>query len=204
VRPAEEVLVAGRQQGGRRPGAGRPRLDADGAILSAARGLLRSAGFHQLNIEEVARRAKVSPGTVYRRWGSKTELAVAAYAETIGSAEPVDTGLLRRDLEAVVPDLYRFFTGEHGQLLVSLLGAVGVDEAVNDAIRQATRSRRAGLVRILERARARGEIAPDIDIELAIDLMLGALWTRLLVTREPITRPLVRRTVHLAAKALTG
>jgi AcrR family transcriptional regulator len=196
--------MARRQQGGRREGAGRPRLDADGAILSAARAVLRSAGFHQLSVEEVARRAEVSPGTVYRRWRSKTDLAVAAYAETIGPSVPADTGTLRGDLDALVPDLYRFFTGEHGQLLASLFGAVGLDESVGDAIRRATKLRRAGLRRILERARERGEIAADVDLELAMDLMLGALWTRLLVTRERITRPLVQRTVQLAADALVG
>ncbi len=194
--------MAPTQQGGRRPGAGRPRLDADAAILAAARELLRTEGYHHLSIEEVARRAKVSPGTVYRRWATKTQLAVAAYAGTIGTSAPLDTGSLRGDLDAFVPALHRFFSGEHGQLLASLLGAVGNDESVSRAVRAATRLRRAGLRRILERARDRGELADDVDLELAMDLMLGPLWTRLLVTGERISRPLVHRIAHLVADAI--
>jgi AcrR family transcriptional regulator len=190
-------------RGGPRPGAGRPRLDADGAILAAARALLRTAGFRSLTVDEVARQANVSPGTVYRRWPTKTALALAAYSDTIGSEQPADTGSLRGDLDAFVPDLYAFFAGEHGELLASLADATGLSEEVHHAVASVTKRRRAGLRRILERAQQRGELVDGVDLELAMDLMVGPLWTRLLVTRSRITRPLVHRVVHLAADAIT-
>jgi hypothetical protein len=42
--------------------------------------------------------------------------------------------------------------------------------------------------RVLALAIARGELAPTVDQELLIDLLLGSIWLRLLITRDPITR----------------
>jgi AcrR family transcriptional regulator len=189
-------------RGGSRPGAGRPRLDADSSILAAARTLLRTGGFRSLTVDEVARQANVSPGTVYRRWPTKTALALAAYSDTIGSEQPADTGSLRGDLDEFVPALHQFFAGDHGKLLASLAHATGMSEDIHRAIAAVTRRRRAGLRRILERAQQRRELRDDVDLEVAMDLMLGPLWTRLLVTGGRITTALVHRVVHLAADAI--
>jgi AcrR family transcriptional regulator len=179
-------------------------MDADSAILSAARRLMRRSGFQQLSVDAVAAEADVSTGTIYRRWPSKLALAVAAYQQTIGPVEPPDTGGLEGDLQALLPELYRFFTGEHAELLTSLLTTVGNDDAVTAAVRRSTQTRRAGLRRILDRAVERGEISPDVDLELAMDMIIGPLWTRLLVTGERVTRPLIRRILAAAALVLTS
>jgi hypothetical protein len=39
---------------------------------------------------------------------------------------------------------------------------------------------------MLNRAIARGELSPEADQELLLDLLLGPLWFRLLVTGAPI------------------
>jgi AcrR family transcriptional regulator len=190
------------RRGGPRDGAGRPRIEADRAILSAARTLLRSGGFGSLTVDEVARRASVSPGTVYRRWPSKTALAAAAYADTIGPPDPVNTGSLRGDLAALSPYLFEFFAGEHGRLLASLCGALDNAE-LRQTIAEVTNHRRLGIARIFERAAARAELRAGVDVDLAIDVMLGPLWTRLLVTRSRITRAVVGRVLELTEAAVS-
>jgi AcrR family transcriptional regulator len=58
---------------------GRP-LDAtrDAAILDATANLLSEVGWDRLTMRAVAERAGVSLATIYRRWDTKTELALAA------------------------------------------------------------------------------------------------------------------------------
>ncbi|HWB65998.1 MAG TPA: TetR-like C-terminal domain-containing protein [Mycobacteriales bacterium] len=192
-----------RARGGARPGAGRPRVAGfDDAILAATADLLQRKTYAEFTVEAVAARAGVAVGTVYRRWPSKASLAAAAYLDVLGQDEPVDTGSLRGDLTEVAHDVLRLFTGVHGRMLLTLLTAAGGDQQLMQAIRRSTRTRRKTLRAALQRAIARGEIAEWTDIDLAMDLFVGPLWTRLLVTGERITPPMVAGVVELTVRAL--
>jgi hypothetical protein len=50
---------------------------------------------------------------------------------------------------------------------------------------------------MLNRAIARGELTPEVDQELLLDLLLGPLWFRLLVSGAPITPEEARSVVEL-------
>jgi hypothetical protein len=56
-----------------------------------------------------------------------------------------------------------------------------------DVVRSILYARRRLSATILNRATARGELAPEVDQELLLDLLLGPLWFRLLVSGAPIT-----------------
>jgi Tetracyclin repressor-like, C-terminal domain len=56
--------------------------------------------------------------------------------------------------------------------------------------------------RVLALAIARGELAPTVDQELLIDLLLGPIWLRLLITRNPITREYVDAVIQAVLTAL--
>jgi hypothetical protein len=60
-------------------------------------------------------------------------------------------------------------------------------------------SRRAALREILDWAVARGEIAPDEDLDILIDVVFGVLWYRLLLDHAPISE---RAGLELAALIL--
>lgn len=63
---------------------GRPRdPHADEAILAAARDLLAEGGLANLTVEGTAQRAGVAKTTVYRRYPTKLDLAVAAVADLV-------------------------------------------------------------------------------------------------------------------------
>src|SRR5437868_5357922 len=86
-----------------RRGPGRPRSpEADHAILDATIALLAEGGYDALTMERVAARAGVGKATVYRRWGSKVELAVDALRASIADVEVHSTGSLGDDLIAYV------------------------------------------------------------------------------------------------------
>jgi hypothetical protein len=53
----------------------------------------------------------------------------------------------------------------------------------------------------LARAVARGELDPSVDQELFIDMLIGPLWTRLLITRDPVTREYVDANVQIVLAA---
>jgi AcrR family transcriptional regulator len=72
-----------RDQEGPRPG--RPRqADVSGRILTAARELIAARSWERISLDEVATRAGVAKTTLYRRWRSKDELAVATLEHALG------------------------------------------------------------------------------------------------------------------------
>jgi AcrR family transcriptional regulator len=81
---------------------GRPRdTEREAAILTAVMDLVAEGGFDALTFEEVARRARASKATLYRRWATKQEMVIAAIRAATSTATPtppVDTGSLRGDL----------------------------------------------------------------------------------------------------------
>ncbi|MCX4099248.1 TetR/AcrR family transcriptional regulator [Nocardia sp. alder85J] len=84
---------------------GRPRDRArEAEILACALELLGEVGYDGLTFEAVARRARASKATLYRRWETKRDMVVAAVKvgpASGNSAVAVDTGSLRGDLIAL-------------------------------------------------------------------------------------------------------
>ena len=87
----------------RRP-MGRPRdARADRAILEATLELIAERGVHEFRTEDVAARAGVGKGAIYRRYRSKDELVTAAIAALVSEEIVVpDTGSTREDLLALM------------------------------------------------------------------------------------------------------
>lgn len=64
------------------------------------------------------------------------------------------------------------------------------DEAV---LAEFTAQRRAALPAVLERGRDRGELDPDADLDMLVDMAYGVLWYRLLVGHAPLDDDTARR-----------
>lgn len=187
--------VAGR--GGRRDGAGRPRKPGlDDEILDATLDLLDSVGYSDLRVDDVANRVGVAKSTVYRRWPSKATLVSAAIDRLyLGRVTVPDTGDLRSDLVALLDNSYALIVAGPGRVLPDLLRESGRTPELTDLISETMHARRRLYTQVLNRAIARGEIPPEVDTELAIDLLLGPLWVRLLVTGAPVTSKTAREVV---------
>ena len=88
-----------------KPGRKRDRA-RDVALLEAALDVMAERGFDGMTLDLVAARAKASKATLYRRWPSKTELAIEALGlldtEEIDAGALPDTGTLRGDLLALL------------------------------------------------------------------------------------------------------
>lgn len=161
-------------------GRGRPRSAArDDAILSAAVDALRRHGYSRMSMEGVAAAAGVSKPTLYLRYGSKAELAAAAFARIRLGGAPAPTGALRADLVAQLRHLRSSLDG----LGMALVGVcLAEEDHLPDLIDELrARSLRPGrqLMRdALADARERGDLPPDADLETAIEIAFGAYYAR--------------------------
>ena len=168
---------------------GRPRsLAADEAIRDATLELLATEGYANLTMSGVAAQAGVSTATLYRRWTSKLDLVIAVLQARAEERPVPDTGSLRGDCRAILRDVVEASqTTNAGPILPGLVGEIGRNPELAEALRtNLIAPRRAAFVQVLERAAARGELRAGLDHELVIDLLIGPLYHRLLMTGAPV------------------
>jgi AcrR family transcriptional regulator len=184
---------------------GRPRSQqSERAILAAASELLEEQGFAQFTIEEVSSRAKVGKATIYRRWPTKGTLAFDAFQAQFARQPLPDTGSLRGDLLAALRSWIRAVKGTStGRTLRGLIAEVQRDPELADVWRdrfvQPVRTRNRTM---FDRAVARGEIAADADAEVALDLLYGAGYHRLLQSHLPLSDRFATTVVDLRVSGL--
>jgi AcrR family transcriptional regulator len=179
---------------------GRPRSErARTAILDAATELLLQQGLDTVSMDEVADRAGVSKATIYRWWPSKQTLALDALYHEWDTArpEPPDTGSIRADLLALLrPWIRRVRTRPYGRVVAELVAEAQTDpEFASIYHARFVAPRREPADALLRRAIDRGELSPDIDVELALDLIYGALYHRLLHGHAPLNDRFVQDVV---------
>jgi AcrR family transcriptional regulator len=179
----------------RRTGGRSARVRA--AVLRATLDALLAGGADDLTIRDVAQRAGVHETSVYRRWGTRANLILDAVLGEVQAAVPVpDTGSLRGDLLALLSAIAAFITTPLGQVLLRL--ALRDDLPEDRDVRQRFWAERFTTGRtVLQRAQARGELRPGTNSQLTIETLLGALYVRLLLTREPIDDALIEQLAEL-------
>jgi AcrR family transcriptional regulator len=180
---------------------GRPRdPQVDRAILTATLELLGEDGFDGLSIEAVAARAGVGKTTVYRRWPSKIPLVVDALtamkAPTV-SAVPDDMPT-REALVRAMAGFTKPHEGSAARVLAGLVDAMSRNEELAEAVRTVlVAERERGLVAVIERGKARGEIRADVDARVMVDLLGGPVVLRRLITGQPVNQRLAHTIVDL-------
>jgi AcrR family transcriptional regulator len=170
---------------------GRPRSEhARAAILRAAIELLQSNGFSAMSVDAIAARAGVGKATIYRWWPNKAAVVMDAFlADTAPGMPFPDTGSTREDLRRQMRSVIRLFnTPAVGGPFVALIGESQHDPALAAALRERfVASRRAAAKEVLRRGVERGELRPDLDLEVAMDALYGPLYYRLLVSGQRLT-----------------
>jgi AcrR family transcriptional regulator len=183
----------------RRPG--RPRDGrTDRAILEATRELIAELGVYGFRTDDVAARAGVGKGAIYRRYRSKDELVTAAVAALVDAEIAVpDTGSTRADLLILMREAVALYRGSAaGRLMPNLIGSMAEKPDLAHAVRDGfLASRRGALSEVLRRGIERGDLRPDLDLELALDVLGGPLFYRLLVTGGPLDEQLAEGVADL-------
>jgi AcrR family transcriptional regulator len=187
------------------PRRGRPRdAQAEQTILEAAVSILSEVGFNRMSIEAVAARARVGKPTIYRRWPSKLELVIDAVQRLAPPFPTADTGDPLTDLRQIVPQLIADLTSSPvSRVNVALASDAQTHAALARGLEEHYLApRRAAIADILRRGVATGQLRTDIDVEMAIDLMVGASVYRWLVTAQPVGADTARRVVDTVWEAL--
>ena len=199
---APTVPVADEQPA--RRGRGRPRdPKTDERIIEAAADLLRHRGFERMTVDDVAAQAGVGKATVYRRWPSKDDLAVAAMERlySIEIPEP-DTGSIRTDLTESYRSVVQFVGSPEGSAYLKMSIAESVrDERIAALYRRATERAEAKARRMFERAVERGEIRPEMDLNCCVQWLGGIIASRA-ITNRPL--PTLDEVPHLVDLTLRG
>lgn len=181
--PADaEIQRRGR---GRRP-AGEVRAD----VLRTVARLLLADGLRDFTIERVARESSVSKTTIYKWWPSRGALALDGYFHAVEPALAFqDTADIRADLSTQL-HAFRHLIADTpaGRLLAELIGAAQTDPDLAAAYRALYSTERRNLaVARMQRAQADGQLRQDVNPQVVVDQLWGAVYHRLLVPDEPIT-----------------
>jgi len=173
--------------------------DRTQAIMRTTLQLAQEVGYAKLSIEAVAARTGVGKHTIYRRWPSKGALFLDAVltGQDSGLDYP-DTGDivadLRRQIHAAVDLLGQ---PPLGPLYQALVGEAQHNPMVAAALHERfIRPQTDRTVARLRRAQQQGQLSPDFDLEVAMDILSGPLYFRLLITQEPLTHEYVDRVLE--------
>ena len=139
-----------------------------------------------LTIESIAADANVGKATVYRWWPNKGALVVDAFASS--SEEQLrfpNTGSVFRDLSTQMTQFVAVLCSQRGKVVAALLGAGQSDPAMLTAFRERLlRPRREEAYSALRRGIERGELPPNVDLDLLLDTLYGAIYMRFLIRHD--------------------
>ncbi|MGF7006471.1 TetR/AcrR family transcriptional regulator [Aminobacter sp. BE322] len=176
----------------------RRSLESSEAILEAAEAVLVEAGHAGFSIEAVARRARAGKPTIYRWWPSKAALLLEVYQRQKRDVDYPDTGNIEEDLFRFVRSLFvHWRQTPSGGIFRSLLAEAQADPAAAEALAGYAAGRRAHTGKLVERAKARGEVADHVDPEQVADMVASYAWVHLLTGRLDEDDATLRKAVRM-------
>ncbi|MGN9763828.1 TetR/AcrR family transcriptional regulator [Micromonospora sp. SD12] len=190
------------------PDSSRRSETARRAILAAAFDLVGEVGYAKLSIEGIAAAAGVGKQTIYRWWPSKGALLFDAFLALTtddgqGGALP-DTGDLAADLKlvlrATVDELHdpRYdlpMRALHTEIVHDPALAADYATRLDGPMRELKKER-------LRAARRAGQLAEDVNLDVAVDLIFGPLLNRWLHRTGPLTHGYADQVVDTALRGL--
>lgn len=177
------------------------------AIVQAALDLGREVGYHKLSIEGIAARAGVGKNTIYRWWPSKAAVLLDGLlaAMTLDAPFP-DTGDLAADLKTQMTTGSDTIAGPHTRAhYTALIGEAQHDPELARALWDRLISHlTAAVARRIALAQRQGQIRPDIDPDLVIELLYGPTYYRWLIRQQPTDRDRIHTIVDTVLAGLAS
>jgi AcrR family transcriptional regulator len=149
-------------------------------MLQAALRLFAERGFESTSMDAIAREAGVAKPTLYNHWADKEALMMEVMLFVNGlhrKRDDVDTGDVTDDIATILlrrpPDE---FAEARDRMMPGLIAYSATHPEFGAAWRNSVMEPpRHELRTILRRAIKRGKLQPDIDLNLAISLLLGPM-----------------------------
>jgi AcrR family transcriptional regulator len=182
-------MSVGTSEAAARPGRPRdPSLDV--ALRRVTLDLLADAGYAALTMEAVAARAGVGKATLYRRWASKEQLVVDALATLAEPVELDEDAPARDQLVALLDGLRRRASSLAGRIFPRLIGEAVENPELMERYRvQVLQPRRECFRAVMRQAVQEGLVRPDVDLDHAIDLLIGPVAYRNVLRTDPPVGP---------------
>ena len=184
---------------------GRPRsATAEEAILRATVELIAEGGLSAATIQAVSDRSGVARATIYLRWAGHEALIEAALRHAIGR-EPYElSGNIQADLHRGGRQALAILTEP---LFVKVLPALipaflRIDNGPDGPFFHLLFPNRLRLADEYRRLAAEQGWRTDVDGEVAVDMVIGALLIELLATGKPPTRDRADQIVDVAIAGL--
>ena len=150
-------------------------------ILQAARACFRERGFRDATIEEICAEARMSPGALYRYFGSKADIVAAIAIEARAEAEAELDRLASHD--GLIDGLARmariffeaFDSDADAALFADIWAEAARDPVLAKTLRERDQAARARLAAVIGNALSAGVAHPALDPPDAADVLLAAL-----------------------------
>ena len=168
---------------------GRPRsTGARAAILAAARAILDEGGITAVTMEGIAARAGVGKPTIYRSWPNAHAVAMAALMAVQGSpSKPARARSAVGELKLQLRDVAAVFASRMGRQVAIMVASAASETELSKSFRNHfILMRREEGRAIINRAIAHGEIRRNISVDIALDMIYGPVFYRLLMGHGPL------------------
>jgi AcrR family transcriptional regulator len=179
--------------------------DKTDAIVAAFYDELAQGGHDKLTMDKVAARAGVGKAALYRRWRSKEQMLtelVAALGDDQQKPAP-DLGSLRDDLHALIVDMIDLSSDPLiRQIVAYVIATARSSPELIQTMRGVPGPNREDWQLVLQRAIDRGELAPDSDMEVALDIITGPLWRRVIIAGDKLDPDYAQRLTTMVLRAL--
>ncbi len=174
------------------------------AVIAAGVDLISEGGIRAFSVDAVTARSGVAKSTIYRHWPTRSDLLSDVVASLHRDHPFPDEGTLRGDLDVLMHGLAReLATEDWARGLAAIIGEAEHDPELAELHGEMVHHFMTPTHQALARARERGELRKDIDIELATEFIYGALFHRRLVMHGTNTPTEVDLLVDLVCTGLT-
>ena len=178
---------------------GRPRAGMNDTVFAATLGTIQRVGYAAATVERIAATAGVAKTTIYRRWPTKADLVVAAISHrkaAMGLQLP-DTGTLRGDLIEMLVRGAQYMSETQGKSIFRMMMCEKQNPELQQVSERMKREGEQSPRQLLQRAIARGELPPEVDMELMMHTLFGPLIHRVFMHNDVFTRDEAERLVDI-------
>ena len=169
-------------------------------IVEAALAEMAEVGYGAMTVEGIAKRARVSKATIYRHWAGKLEI-IGSALEMLESTMAVDEGVPARERLARILEWLADEVGDERNVgaacLPAMVSAAQYDPAVRDVHHRFSADRRKVLVDMVIEGQAIGDIDPALEPELIVELLVGPIFYRRLMTGSSFPAADVARVIDV-------
>ncbi|MEV0151503.1 MULTISPECIES: TetR/AcrR family transcriptional regulator [unclassified Nonomuraea] len=187
--------------------AGRPRSEkAEKAIVEATLDLIAEGmGLAELSIEAIASRAGVGKTTIYRRWSNKEDLVVDALATLKAPPPPVAGVSVRDDLVTLLSAMQDEKHQSRTRCIINIAmsDADRYPRLMERFVKIAIEPRRKAVRDAVQRGVDSGELRPDVDVDVALATLSGAMLWYTKWGNDDLTDDLPTRIVDQILSGLT-